>query len=91
MDPAKLEQHLTTNHSHMTSKSADYFNPLLDYQNKLSQAFVSIVAVSEKVQEASYLVAELIAQKRISHTVGENIIMLACKIILCKMLGQDAV
>jgi hypothetical protein len=43
----------------MTRRSANYFKPLLDYQNKSSQAFVSKVAVSEKAEEASYLVAEL--------------------------------
>jgi polyhydroxyalkanoate synthesis regulator phasin len=70
----------------MTSKSDDYFKRLLESQIKLSKAFVSKGTVSEKAQEASYLVAELIAQKRKSHTVCENLIMPACK-----MLGQDAV
>jgi hypothetical protein len=37
--------------------------------SKHSKAFVSNTTVSEKAQEASYLVAELIAQKRRSHTV----------------------
>jgi hypothetical protein len=91
MAPAKSKQHLTTNHSHNTSKSADYFKRPLESQSKESKAFVSKVTVSEKAQEASYLVAELIAQKRKSHIVGENLIMLICKIILRKMLGQDAV
>jgi hypothetical protein len=35
------------------------------------------VTASEKAQEASYLVAELAAQKRKGRTVGENLIMLA--------------
>jgi hypothetical protein len=56
-----------------------------------SKAFVSVVTVSEKAQEASYLVAGLTAQKRKSHTVGENQIMPACKITVGKMLKQDAV
>jgi hypothetical protein len=49
------------------------------------------VTFSEKAQEASYFVAELIAQKRKSHTVGEKLIMPTCKIIVSKMLGQDVV
>jgi hypothetical protein len=49
------------------------------------------VTFSEKAQEVSYLVAGLIAQKRKSHTVGENLIIPACNIIVSKMLGQDAV
>jgi hypothetical protein len=84
MAPAKLKRHLTTNHSHMISKSADYFKRLLESQNKQSKAFVSTVTVGEKAQEASYLVAELIPQKMKSHTVGENLIMPACKIIVGK-------
>jgi hypothetical protein len=75
----------------MTCKIADYLKWLLESQNKQSQAFFSKVAVSEKARESSYIVAELIAQKRKSHTVGENLIMPACKIIVSKMLGRDAV
>jgi hypothetical protein len=37
------------------------------------KAFISKVTAREKALEASYLVAELNAQKRKSHTVGENI------------------
>jgi hypothetical protein len=59
-------------------------------QNKHSKAFVSKVTVSDKAQETSYLVAELIAQKRKSHTIGKNQIMLTRKIIVGKMLRQDA-
>jgi hypothetical protein len=44
----------------------------------------------KRTQEASYLVAELIAQKTKIRTVGENLIMSACKIIVIKMLGQVA-
>jgi hypothetical protein len=53
---------------------------------KQSKAFVSRVIVSEKVQEASYLVAELIARKgNESRTVGNNLIIPACKIMVGKM------
>jgi hypothetical protein len=48
----------------MTSKSADCFKWPLESRNKQSKAFVSKVTVSGKTQEAIYLVAELIAQKR---------------------------
>jgi hypothetical protein len=63
MAPAKLKRHLTTKHSHMTSKSADYFKRLLESQNRVS-FFVSKVTISENYQGASHLVTELIALKR---------------------------
>jgi hypothetical protein len=44
----------------MTGKNADYFKRLLGSQNKQSKAFVSKVTVTEKAQETSYLVTELI-------------------------------
>jgi hypothetical protein len=64
----------------MTDKSADYFKRVLESQNKQSKAFVSKVTVSEKDYETSYLTAELIAQKRKSYTIGEDLIKTACKI-----------
>jgi hypothetical protein len=63
----------------------------LESPYKQSKAFVSQLTISEKAQEANYLVAELTAQKSKSHTVGENLIIPACKIKVGKMLGQDAV
>jgi hypothetical protein len=60
MAPAKLKRHLTTNRSHLTSKGADSAIGI----SKQSKAFVKKVTFSEKAQEASYLVAELNAQKR---------------------------
>ena len=35
--------------------------------------FLSKVSVSKKVLDASYLIAEIITQKRKSHTVGETL------------------
>ena len=89
--PAKLKSHFTTNHGHMKNKSADCFKRLLESQKKQSAAFVNKVSISEKAQEVSYLVAEIIAQKRKSYTVGEDLIMKACTIIVSKMLGKNAV
>jgi hypothetical protein len=53
-------------------------------------SFVRKITFSEKAQEASCLVAELVAHKRKSQTVGESLIMPPCKFIMSKMLGQDA-
>jgi hypothetical protein len=71
MVPAKLNQHFTNNHFHLSNKKIYYLQQLLDSQNKQRKVFEEKVTISEKVQEASYLVAELIAQKMKSHTIAE--------------------
>jgi hypothetical protein len=52
--------------------------------------FEKKVTISEKAQEISYLVAELIAQTMKRHTTAESLTMPACKIILTTMTGQEA-
>ncbi len=84
MAATKLNRHFTTNHTNIKNKTIDYFKTLLKSQYKQSTAFLNTFTVSEKSQEVSYLVAEIIAQKKKSHTVGENFIMPACKIIVGK-------
>lgn len=54
------------------------------------QSFVSKVTDIEKALEACYLVAELNAKKRKSHTGGDYLTMPASKIIVGKILEQDA-
>jgi hypothetical protein len=56
----------------------------LDSQDKQRKVFEEKVTISEKAQEARYLVAELVAQKMKSHTIAESLIMPACKIIVKK-------
>ena len=48
------------------------------------------MTVSDKAQIASYQVSELIAQNMKAHTLGESIILPACKKIVCTMLGNEA-
>ncbi len=48
------------------------------------------VTISDKTQEPSYLVAEVFTKKMKSHTIAEALIMLACKIIVRTMLGEEA-
>jgi hypothetical protein len=48
------------------------------------------VTVSVKAQEASYLVAELTAQRMESHAVAESLIMPACKILVRTVTGKAA-
>ncbi len=90
MFPSKMKNHLRARHSSVASKGAAYFRKFLKSQNRQRKKFVGRFTVTEKAREINYLIAELIAQNRESFTVGENLIMPACKIIVCKFLGQDA-
>ena len=90
MVPSKLKRHFTTNHSQLLHKTTDYFKRLLESQVQQSKFFEKKVTVSETAQEASYLVAELVAQKKKSHVIAESIIMPACKITVNTMLGKKA-
>ena len=91
MAPAKLKRHFSTNHSHLSNKSVDYFRRLVDSQKKQRKFFEKKETTSEKAQEASYLVAELVAKKMKIHTIAESLIMPACKIIVKAMIGEEAV
>ncbi len=62
----------------------------LDSQQKQRKFFEKKVTISDKAQEASYLVAELVAKKTKSHTIAESLIMPACKITVRTMLGEEA-
>ena len=84
MVPVKLKRHFSTNHSHLSNNTVDYFRRLLDSQQKRK------ATISDKAQEASYLVAELVAKKMKSHTIAESLIMPAYKIIVRTMLGEEA-
>ena len=88
MAPAKLKKYFITRYSLLTLKGANYFKQILAFQ---TEVFILKSHISENSQEASNLVTKRIAQRRKSHTIGENLIMSACKMREIKMLGQDAV
>uniref|UniRef100_A0A8C2KNL6 Zinc finger BED domain-containing protein 5 n=1 Tax=Cyprinus carpio TaxID=7962 RepID=A0A8C2KNL6_CYPCA len=52
---------------------------------------MSCVRVSEKAQEASFLVAELTVKSKKPHNIAESLILPACKKIVGVMIGEDAV
>lgn len=81
MFPAKLQRHFTTNHSHLLNKDIDYFQRLLESNGKARTMFEKKVTVSNKAQEASYMIAELVAKQMKSHTIAESLILPACKIM----------
>jgi uroporphyrinogen-III decarboxylase len=62
----------------------------LDLQGTQRKVFEKKATISEMAQEASYLVAQIVAQKMKSHTIAESLIMPACKIIVKTMIGKKA-
>ncbi|XP_029654862.1 zinc finger BED domain-containing protein 5-like [Octopus sinensis] len=77
-------------HFSLRDKKSSYFKNMLKSQKTQSATFVKTLHVSQKALEASYLVAELIFKNRKNHTIGEKLILPACKIIVSKILGKEA-
>ena len=62
MVPSKLCRHFSKKHGNLSDKPASYFKRLLEEQKQQSVTFTQIFQVSMKSQNASYLVAEIIAK-----------------------------
>ena len=88
--PSKLTKHFNTRHSRLQGKSVSYFKRLLEQQTKAGNSLKSRVTISEKAQIVSYEVSELIVQNMKAHTLGESLILPACKKIVKRMLGNQA-
>lgn len=90
MVPNKLKRHLDQNHSHISKKSSDYFTRLLSSQKKNSTFMEKRLKISDKSLLCSFKISELIAKKKKPHTIGEELILPACKEIVDVMFGKEA-
>ncbi|KAL4083781.1 hypothetical protein QTP88_029097 [Uroleucon formosanum] len=89
MVPSKLKRHLLTKHGFASEKPLDFFKRLASDQKIQASKFIKHSTVSDKAQEASYAVAELIAKKMKSHTTTESTILPACYEIVKILFGED--
>lgn len=89
MVPSKLKRHLLTKHAFAAEKPVEYFKRLLSNQSTQASTFTKLSSVSDKAQEASYAVAELIAKEMKSHTTAESTILPACCEIVKIMFGEE--
>jgi zinc finger BED domain-containing protein 5/7/8/9 len=89
MVPSKLKRHLLTKHGFASEKPLDFFKKLASDQNRQASKFIKHSTVSDKAQEASYAVAELIAKKMKSHSTAESTILPECCKIVKILFGED--
>lgn len=90
MVPSKLKRHFSTRHSNLSDKPVEYFKRLLLLNERQSLRFQKKIKLSDKAQEASYLVAELVAKDMKPHTVAESLILPACCAMVRTMLGPES-
>jgi len=90
MVPTRLKRHLHTKHGHLEVKPIEHFQRLLKTHSKQVSSLKKVVTVSDKAQEASFLVAELVAKEMKPHTIAESLILPALQAVTRLMLGAEA-
>ena len=77
MVPSKLK--LVSQHSTLKEKTMMLFTHLLDrHTRKQAQLMSDYTSMSDKCQEASFVVYQVIAQHKQPHTVAENLVVPCC-------------
>lgn len=66
-----------------------YFKRLLKSQTEQSATMMKTVKISDKAQQASYLVAKLIPKKMKPHTLAEEMLFPACCKIVRLFFGEE--
>ena len=92
MNPALLQRHHQTNHSNKKDRDSNYFKRLgenakkqrLDKTGKQYQQSVGIVT-------ASYEIALIVAKNKKLHTIAEELIMPAAKVLVKQVIGDEVV
>lgn len=92
MKPAKLRRHLQTRHTDYLTKSKQFFESKaaeLEQSKKLIKK-TAIGTNNERAVTASYQVSLLVAKSGKPHTIVEELILPAAKIMVSAMLGDKA-
>lgn len=92
MKPSLLQRHLLSNHSDKKDKDPDYFRRMGENLKKQRlDKTGKIYKVASEAVTASYEIALLVAKKKKSHSIVEEVIMPAAKILFKHVLGEDSV
>ena len=88
--PCKLKKHLETNHSSLQYKGVDFFKRHGENLKKswLDDTVMFFKEIAADLK-ASYEVSREIAIAKKSHTIGEQLILPCCKIIMSNLLGNS--
>ena len=74
----------------LRKKLRRFFTHLLDRHTKQARLMSDYTSMSDKCQEASFVVSQVIAQGKQPHTVAENLVVPCCREIVGIILGENA-
>ena len=89
MVPNKLKRHFTSKHGHLSEKPVEYFIQLSKSQKKQCTTCTKRMKTTEKAQEASYLVSQIIAKNKEPHTTAETTVLQSCCAIVPTMFVPE--
>jgi len=75
----------------LSDKNEQHCKRQLAFNKRQVSNFAKKFKLSDKAQEASCVVAEIVARKMKSHTIAESVILPACQEMVRVMFGEDAV
>ena len=90
MVPSKLKRHFDIQHVTLKEKSTAFFSRLPDHSAKQTRLMSGYTSISYKGMEASFLVSQLIAQRKQPHTIVESLVASCRRETVQSMLGENA-
>jgi len=89
MRPGRLERHLITNHPSLKDKPIDFVHAKINSVKRMKLDSTGHFAMeNEKLMEASYEIALLIAKDKKPHTIGESLVK-PCLLTACKTIINE--
>ncbi len=90
MRPTKLNRHLRSKHSDCVKKPVEFFQRRFEEQIKQVQTIHTYCKQNQKLLQASFEVAILIAKDEKAHTIGESLVLPAA-IRICQIVHNNKI